>query len=222
MSGNKIKTKVLIVNNIQSVSDEEYAIAYELLSEERKQKVNKIRFKKDKIQSIIVYCLLKHGLREFYNFKQMPNFSYNEYNKPYFIDSNIQFNLSHCLNAVCCSISYQEVGIDIQDKVACYENILNYSMNLNEIIEIESSLNPIDIFYRYWTLKESYLKCIGTGINDDLNKIDFSAFSQEKFYYKEHQFFSILPYDCCLSFCGAELPEVIYMDYQQAITKSDF
>ncbi|AVK47608.1 hypothetical protein AXY43_05955 [Clostridium sp. MF28] len=214
---NSIKTKILILDNIQDISEEQYADIYELLSEERKEKVNKLRFMKDKVQSISAYCLLKYGLKRFYDVVEMPNFLYHKQHKPYFKDSNIFFNLSHCFNAVCCAISYQEVGIDIQDNNDCYENILNYSMNSNEIAVIENSTNPKDVFYRYWTLKESYFKYIGTGISNDLNKIDFSAFQQERFTYKDLKFLTISRRSYCLAFCGVELPEVIDVSYQEII-----
>ena len=41
-----------------------------------------------------------------------------------------------------------------------------------------ASKNPTDDFVKLWTLKESYVKCIGTGIADNLSGYDFSSVAQ--------------------------------------------
>ena len=75
---------------------------------------------------------------------------------------------------MCCGINDRSLGVDIQDTDIEFEEILDITMSRRERELIERSDAPSEIFARFWSLKESLCKYRGTGINDALNKIDFS------------------------------------------------
>ena len=50
------------------------------------------------------------------------------------------------------------------------------SLCQNEIRRVCDDHNPEELFTWYWTLKESYLKYVGIGLNDRLDSLDFSQF----------------------------------------------
>ena len=78
----------------------------------------------------------------------------NEYGKPYIKDSNIYYSISHSNNLVMVAIDDKTIGIDIQF-------IKNKNKNDFILNESEYKYNYIEIF----SLKESYIKCIGSNIN---------------------------------------------------------
>ena len=91
----------------------------------------------------------------------------NDNGKPYFERSNIYFNISHTDDAVACIVSDNIVGIDIEKIKNYNERLLKYSMNEEEIINNEED------FFKFWTLKEAYVKATGTGLSHGFKNIKF-------------------------------------------------
>lgn len=72
-----------------------------------------------------------------------------------------------------CSIANNEVGCDIQ-KISHqkdYLTIANRFFHEKEINKIKNAKNEeqVDLFYRIWVLKESYIKATGKGLQTPLN-----------------------------------------------------
>ncbi len=102
------------------------------------------------------------------------------YEKPFFINMpSLYFNLSHCEGLVACTLDRYNVGIDIENirpyKSHFINKILSYS---EQILFKEKNLNNLkrnnELFFRFWTLKESYIKAIGRGLSYPLSNISFS------------------------------------------------
>ena len=56
-------------------------------------------------------------------FVDMPEFSYGEHGKPFLKNyPDWHFNISHCKNAVCCVLSRENVGIDIEEIKRCVDD----------------------------------------------------------------------------------------------------
>jgi len=137
----------------------------------RLEKALSFYFDIDKYLCAKSFSLLKKMLFEEYQLKDIPKFSYEKNGKPYFKEyPNIHFNISHCKTGIACVINDIPVGIDIEqihfDKVVA-ENVLSK----NELLIVQNSEFPEQEFIKYWTMKESYLKLIGVGINDDMKNI---------------------------------------------------
>jgi 4'-phosphopantetheinyl transferase len=146
--------------------------AYPLVSRERKEKIDFYRFDKDKKLSCGAYLLLKRLLGEvdiaYFDLK------YSKYGKAYISTSqNIYFNLSHSGKMVACAISDREVGVDVEliDPTIDLNIAKNYFFN-SEYEGIMKSQNQPDEFFRYWVLKESYMKYTGLGFNLDLDSFE--------------------------------------------------
>lgn len=94
----------------------------------------------------------------------------DNYGKPYVLDSNLNFNISHSGNTVVCVFSKQDIGIDIEEineiDYSLFENVFSSS----EFDEINS--NGLDKFYEFWTKKESVIKAIGKGMSIPLTEIE--------------------------------------------------
>lgn len=110
----------------------------------------------------------------------------NEFGKPYFENNELFFNVSHTNDYVLFAISKDEIGVDIED-------LNRYKNNKSKLDRIKSRIcNSFDFeeekkgssIIRIWTIKESFLKCIGLGLVDDINDI-FIDYDNHIINYKE-------------------------------------
>lgn len=128
--------------------------------------------KKDSDACLASFFLLVYGLRKL-GISELPETEKAEYGKPYFIGCDICFNISHCDKAVCCGISGNNIGVDIQDTVNEFDDIIGLTMSVKETGLIKSAAVPSEAFTRSWAIKESYVKFMGCGLTDDVRTIEF-------------------------------------------------
>ena len=142
------------------------------ISEQRREQALKFKHEQGQRLCVLAYQLLKQGLREEYGIEENPIFEYNEHGKPSIVGHpDIYFNLSHCKEAVVCTINSQPIGVDVESIREYKESLVRYTMNDEEIQEIESSNNPARTFICFWTMKEATMKLIGTGISNDMKTV---------------------------------------------------
>ncbi|MGN0459628.1 MAG: 4'-phosphopantetheinyl transferase family protein [Ruminococcus sp.] len=96
--------------------------------------------------------------------------SYGIGGKPQALETH--FNVSHSGKYVVLSISDEPVGVDIELMQRGRKKIASRFFTLEENIQIDQSYDPDRTFTRLWTLKEAFLKCIGTGIGRNLRRTD--------------------------------------------------
>lgn len=113
---------------------------------------------------------LKSILNEVYKISNY-EIVYNKYHKPYLKDSNLYFNISHDKDTIVLAISDKEIGVDIE-YLTYKEEVIKHRFNKKEQLIIKNSLNKEYDFTRIWVMKEAYLKCIGTGLEYGLKKVD--------------------------------------------------
>ena len=145
---------------------------YPLVSKSRQEKIDFYRFDKDKKLSCGAYLLLMKLLSEENITK--PIFKIEKYGKAYISNhENIYFNLSHSGKIVLCAISDMEVGADVEyiDHEIDLDIAKNYFYN-REYENIMNAKNKPDEFFKYWVLKESYMKYTGLGMNLKLDSFE--------------------------------------------------
>jgi len=99
-----------------------------------------------------------------------PLYDITKYGKPFLKNyPGINFNISHSEKYVFCGVSNQAIGVDIEYHQNIDLNIAKTNFHKEEYDYIINSENKIKSFYDIWTLKESYLKMEGLGLNLDLN-----------------------------------------------------
>ena len=161
--------KVLVSEDIWDFDLDE---ALRDISEQRREQALKFKHEQGQRLCVLAYQLLKKGLQQEYGIIENPIFEYNEHGKPSIVGHpEICFNLSHCKEAVVCVISDQPVGADVESIREYKESLVRYTMNDEEIREIEPSENPAATFIRLWTMKEATMKLIGTGISNDMKTV---------------------------------------------------
>ena len=146
--------------------------AYPLVSKTRQEKIDFYRFEKDKKLSAGAYLLLKKLLSE----KNITNpiFKTGKYGKAYISNyEDIYFNLSHSGKLVLCAISDMEVGADVEYIDGEIDlNIARHYFYNREYESIMNAENESDEFFKYWVLKESYMKYTGLGMNLELDSFE--------------------------------------------------
>ncbi|MGC6431606.1 MAG: 4'-phosphopantetheinyl transferase family protein [Jejuia sp.] len=140
------------------------------------EKSNSYFLDRDKVQFAVCRALLKIILANYTNLSIKDIIiAYGPWKKPYLMNnSNIQFNISH--SNYCCLIAIykDDIGVDVEH-LKPTENIdallTNIISKKENIPRFYSAREKELFFYNTWTKKESVVKALGTGIDDDFSQI---------------------------------------------------
>lgn len=100
------------------------------------------------------------------------DFEYSENDKPALKSyDNIHFNISHSGDWVVCAFAEAPVGIDVEKIRKVNFGIAKRFFSEEEVKDLFSmpEHDQTDHFFDLWTIKESYLKAIGTGLTRSLS-----------------------------------------------------
>lgn len=89
--------------------------------------------------------------------------------KPYFVDSDLHFSVSHTPRHVFCCVSRKNVGIDAEEMDRPVTPALRRMLSEAENTRCQSDADLL----RLWVLKESFAKLTGRGIGSYLKHTDF-------------------------------------------------
>ena len=175
-----------------------YDRAFASVSPDRRERLGRIRSDRERCLSLGGVLLLRYALRE--RGAGEPEIAYGPHGKPYCADRpDVHFNVSHSGDWAVCAVSSAPVGCDI-------ERIGHYRPRVAERCfapEELAALNALsdeaaqaDLFFRFWTLKESFLKALGCGISEPLSSVSFDlsgealrvtqALSDKQFAFREY------------------------------------
>ena len=95
-------------------------------------------------------------------------------------ERGLHFSLSHSGPWAACSLGSEPNGADVETDRRVNLNIARHFFLPEEHKALSDlSLNGTEewrrAFLRHWTLKESCLKCLGTGLSGDIRKVDCAA-----------------------------------------------
>ena len=151
-----------------------------------KDKIDKYVFDIDKKRCKLGWSII---LSEFLLSNTIDNFNvyYNCYNKPYI--KQFYFNISHHDNIVAVIINDTECGIDISgsknNTIIDISLFANY-FTLNEFLLIN---NDQHLFHKYWSIKEAFIKFLGTGLNVNLQLVEINdnyvVYNNSKYKYSQ-------------------------------------
>jgi 4'-phosphopantetheinyl transferase len=116
------------------------------------------------------YCLSMFELTDY-------TFNFNQFQKPFFKNSNIQFSFSYSKKYILVGLSiYQSIGVDIEynDINISYEAIIQMAMHEKELLYFKGLLkkDKKKFLYDLWCMKEAYIKMTGKGLSHDIKKIN--------------------------------------------------
>lgn len=135
----------------------------ERLTPERRAKMERYHGREDRLRSLAAGLLLQNAFGN-----RTASIRRNRFGKPFF-DGGPFFNLSHSGNrAVLAVDSRHPIGCDVQCREdVCSDMIAKHLFHPEEyeILKRTAREDRQSVFYRFWTLKESYQKMIGKGFS---------------------------------------------------------
>ena len=141
---------------------------YKTMSRERQRKVDSCIFGKDKRLSLGAGILMDRGLSAYGLREREAVVSYGENGKPYLPRyPHIHFNLSHSGSRVLAVFAEVETGCDIEQIQKADLELAKRFFTRKEYAFIagqQGSGRKDEMFFRLWTLKESFLKAVGAGL----------------------------------------------------------
>lgn len=168
-------------------SDETLNDTLNLLSTDEKKRAKRYHFVRDQKKYIIargilrkiLSCYVEHHPRELL-------IKYNSYGKPFLVgNQSLFFNVSHSDNLVLYGFTkIHRIGVDIErlKPIENLDQIVDYYFTIIEKDQF-ARLPPHmrnDAFFRWWTLKEAYVKSKGKGLSLPLNEFSVSFMPGEK------------------------------------------
>lgn len=160
--------------DIRSIGYTDYCYLFSKLSFARKNRVIKYSRYSDKIKCLLSEYLLRFAFfNTFYDEIDLNNIRLSKFGKPTLDKSpNFFFNISHSGNYVGIAYGEVDVGFDIQEKVTFSENIVTKCFK-NKEFEQFGPYNKQEVFFKLWTIKESYVKLLGLGLNKQFRDITY-------------------------------------------------
>lgn len=164
----------IIVLNIPSVMGaDNYNWLLNLVSEEKRGKVKRLRLLKDAYRTLLGEALVRAAIVSRLGISnEHIRFAMNEYGKPSLSGyGHFQYNISHSGDWVAVFISNTPVGIDVEEVRPIDMNIAESFLSVQEFNRLMSHHEGerLPRFYELWTLKESYIKCKGEGLSIPLH-----------------------------------------------------
>ena len=155
--------RVEIFDHMEQCTEAEVQRMLPMVSEQRRQQA--MRYK----HTFGQFCCLKSWLMLFEDVEMSRyrdvEWKYNEHGKPY-IEGGPYFSISHCKEGIAVAIDDQPIGIDIEALRHAETDMIERTMNEEEIRLIANSpqLTADREFTRLWTQKEAVVKAQGVGI----------------------------------------------------------
>lgn len=153
------------------MDNETYLNVIQLLDKKKQERIHRFHKWQDKYRAIISELLTRMLVMKTLKIQNSKiNFSISEFGKPQLINyPNFHFNTSHSGDWVVCAIHTQEIGVDVEQVLKIDYTEFKDVFLADEYLNILNHSAPHDLFFEYWTLKESLVKCIGQGLNMPLN-----------------------------------------------------
>jgi len=146
---------------------------YSFLLNNEKERITRFRKWEDRQRALLANLLARYIIINKLQIKNSNiSFSKNNHGKP-FLEYNPQFhfNLSHSGKWIVCGASTNPVGIDVEQIKPINLDIAKRFFSKEEYNDLvkKDDNDKIEYFFDLWTLKESYLKNIGTGLSTSLS-----------------------------------------------------
>ena len=176
--------------------------ALECVSAEKRARLQKLRCRGEYERILLGDFLLRRVLSDVTGTApEQLAFTFGEHQKPQLASrADVQFNLSHSGEYAVCAVSEQPVGIDTEQPAEIAHSLAREFFHPDEAAFLDGLPETLyqEYFFRLWTLKEAYVKYLGTGLTTALDSFSFVG---------KDQIFYTHPFAPALYFAQFRLPE---------------
>ncbi len=166
------------------IEDPELLSRYEkILADDELVRQGRFRFDRHRHRFLVARALVRSVLSRYADIEpDRWRFCANKYGKPEISRSmnrlGIRFNLSHTAGLIVCGVALnRDIGVDVEniERQSKTDGIASRYFSPEEIADLETldETERKERFYRYWTLKESYVKARGIGLSLPLDRFAF-------------------------------------------------
>lgn len=151
---------------LQSLTEQDLLDTYNLLEDDRKEHIDRLKQPADRSRSLAGELLIKKLLSESFGISS-PVICRGKNGQPFVKDSNVFISITHSDSLIAVAADLKPVGIDAEkikpynlkliERVCCDEEKA-YVLSDNSLTDRR--------FCEIWTAKEAYFKRQGTGITD--------------------------------------------------------
>lgn len=107
--------------------------------------------------------------------KDCPEIAVADRGKPYFVEGNLHFSISHTPKHVFCALSERNVGLDAEEMDRAVDlRLADKILSENEKCRLAQAADRQAALLRLWVLKEAAVKLTGEGLRGYPNHTDFS------------------------------------------------
>lgn len=147
------------------------------IDSQRYEKVMRIQAPEARVRSLLGGFLLQRAMQEALLSEKevlpLP-FTYGPQGKPYLEEHlNLYFNLSHSGRVVVCVLCDEEIGVDVQEYRNVKERVAERFFTGQEKEQLRALKADTEeyekLFFRLWSVKESYIKFTGLGMKQGLD-----------------------------------------------------
>lgn len=146
-----------------------------ILSSEEIEKANSFHFPEDCRRFIAAHYALRLILSD-YSEQEPQNlkFATNDFGKPFLVDSDLKFNLSHSNELALVAVANGgEIGVDVES----FDKKIEHAESITQIFSPEEAAffknceqtSANKEFFRLWTRKEAFVKAKGEGLSTPLH-----------------------------------------------------
>ena len=174
-----------------SPSAEEWGRAMALIQAEERERIAKFRYRVDMMSSLVGRLLLRGFAASVLGLRNTETqFSRTDRGRPVLVQDSRgwDYNVSHAGDwVVMAAAKGFRVGADVMrtrdtrvDRLEEFFGLMRKQFTDQEWLSIrggseDCSEQKLERFFRHWTLKESYVKTVGTGLNIDLRTLNFKV-----------------------------------------------
>lgn len=153
-----------------------------LLTPDELTRYHRFLFAKDRHQFLVARTLCRCALSHYASVEPAAwRFEQNVYGKPHIAGPagiSLSFNVSHSRGLVACAVAAEgRIGLDVEclDRKTSGADLARRYFAAEEVADLEAA-PPVQqhaLFFRFWTLKESYIKAHGRGLSIPLDSFAF-------------------------------------------------
>lgn len=168
--------ELFALNIREPIEEQMISDSMKMVSPETAERIKRFRFKEDALRSLMGETMIRRWhCRRLHMDNAAIAIERNLYGKPFVVGSPYHYSISHSGDWVVCAISDNEVGIDIEEIKPIDFSLTSGFFTYSERLALNTQPNDkkLEYFYALWTLKESYIKYLGTGLSTPPDSFSF-------------------------------------------------